>query len=158
MSVKAGEVGESHFFRTVTGNVSPEGEVRLEIPLEAVETRVEIRNERMKSMFFDTQTYPKAILTATIPVDEYENLSVGERQPASIDGQLSLHGMLVDLSSEIFVSRLSDDKVVVETSEPVILDVVSFGLGDGLAALQEIAGLPSISPAVPVSASIVFTQ
>ena len=44
------------------------------------------------------------------------------------------------------------------TSEPIIVNAADFELGAGIAKLQELAGLDSISTAVPVSARLVFRQ
>jgi len=43
-----------------------------------------------------------------------------------------------------------------ETVDPIVVDAAAFGLAPGLAELQKIANLPSITPAVPVTASLLF--
>ena len=60
--------------------------------------------------------------------------------------------------ADLEVTRIANDKVVVATTEPIILDANSFDLGDGLAQLRELASLPSISTAVPVTFSFSFER
>jgi hypothetical protein len=54
------------------------------------------------------------------------------------------------------VTADSSGTLRVLSSRPVILDAKQFGLVDGVTALREIAGLKSISTAVPVSIYLVF--
>ncbi|MBO6764411.1 MAG: hypothetical protein JJ918_05650 [Maricaulis sp.] len=56
------------------------------------------------------------------------------------------------------MTDLNGERVLVETTQPVLLHVDDFGLTDGLATLQDLAGLPSITPVVPVTASLVFER
>ena len=48
--------------------------------------------------------------------------------------------------------------VVASTSKPIIVTAASHGLVDGVEALREIAGLPSISRSVPVTFNVVFEE
>ena len=54
--------------------------------------------------------------------------------------------------------RIEFGHVLVESAAPVLLHIGDFGLTDGLATLQELAGLPSITPVSPVSFSLLFTR
>jgi hypothetical protein len=52
---------------------------------------------------------------------------------------------------------LSDGGIAVTTRQPTILSASTFKLDEGITALKEIAGLQSISSAVPLSFSVVFS-
>ena len=58
--------------------------------------------------------------------------------------------------AEVKVTRLADDGIQATTLKPVIVIANSFDLVRGVEALREVAGLPSISNAVPVSFTVVF--
>ncbi|MEL7486164.1 MAG: YceI family protein [Pseudomonadota bacterium] len=158
VSIKAGDVAESHYFTEIDGSVGPDGAAAVEIALASVETKVDIRNERMRDLLFETEQFPTAAIAAQIDLETIASLAVGERALETVDLTLSIHGADVVAPAALFVTRLGDDRVSVETVEPVLLFAEDFGLGDGVAKLREIAGLPSISLAVPVTASLVFER
>jgi hypothetical protein len=56
------------------------------------------------------------------------------------------------------VTKQADDSLRATTVTPVIINAAAFGYVDGIAKLQELAGLPSIATAVPVTFSIVFSD
>ena len=66
--------------------------------------------------------------------------------------------MASGLSSAVGFKNGTDGSLTVATSEPIIVNAADFELGAGIAKLQELAGLDSISTAVPVSARLVFRQ
>jgi len=56
------------------------------------------------------------------------------------------------------VSNLSETKLVVSSMKPIIINAQRFALVDGVKKLQELAGLPSISNAVPLSFVLSFKK
>ena len=158
VSVKAGDIGETHYFKQLTGSVSPEGQVTVDVPLDSVETYIDIRNERMRDLFFEVAKFPAAKMTATVDLKTFEQMGVGQRQEAEIPIALDLHGLSSEYDAKVFITRIGDTRVSVATTEPVLVSVDEFDLGPGLEELKVIAGLPSITPTVPVTASLVFTQ
>jgi hypothetical protein len=52
---------------------------------------------------------------------------------------------------------VSDSELLVVSAQPVILNVTDYQLGKGVEQLKELAGLPSISYAVPVSFYLTLT-
>ncbi|MBT4599621.1 MAG: YceI family protein, partial [Methylococcales bacterium] len=67
VSVKKNTVGEVHTFNGLSGSIDDNGQVRITISLDSAETRIPVRNERLKSLFFETSKFPLA--TAEIAVD-----------------------------------------------------------------------------------------
>jgi len=155
-SIKSGELIETHFFPGLTGEVSQLGETVITIPLDQVETKIDQRNERMQSLFFQTDTYPLAEIRASVARDGFADLPVGGRLETELDGVLSLHGIDSTVYANVFVTRISPVRVEVATTEPVIVHVADHNLEAGLEALREVANLPSITPAVPVTFTFVF--
>ena len=60
------------------------------------------------------------------------------------------------MTFEVVVARMSDGDLLVMSEKPVVVNAPLFNLADGVEALREIAGLPSISAAVPVSFVLSF--
>ncbi|MEO1251410.1 MAG: YceI family protein [Pseudomonadota bacterium] len=156
ISVKAGEVAESNYFRELQGSVGASGDAEIVIPLDSVETNIDIRNERMRKYLFETDKHPTAAITATIDLDGLSNLGSGARENLDFAGELSLHGATTPIETTLTVTRIDENRVLVETTDPVILYANDFNLIAGVNKLMELAGLPSITPAVPVAASLVF--
>lgn len=158
VSIKAGEIAEANTFETVTGGVSADGAATIEIDLASVSTGVDIRDERMRDIFFVVADNPTATVTAQIDPAAFEALGVGESAETTLDGTLSLKGVEAPFQAAVTVTRAGPDRVIAVSDTPVIVDAGQLQLTEGLAQLQELAGLPSITPAVPVTFSLSFER
>ncbi|BDI60033.1 YceI family protein [Qipengyuania nanhaisediminis] len=158
VSVKAGDVVEANHFEAVSGSVAPGGEARIAIDLASVSTGIDIRDERMRGIFFDTASYPEALVTAQVDPAALAALGPGDSRTMTLDGTLAIKGVAAPFQAPVKVSRTGADTVLVESTAPVIVDAADLELASGLARLQQIAGLPSISPLVPVTFSLNFTR
>lgn len=158
VSIKQGEVAEANTFETVTGSVAGNGEATIEIDLSSVNTGVDIRNERMREIFFNVADNPKAVVTAKVDPASFEALGVGESTDVTLDGTLSLAGVDAPFQAEVSVTRAGPDRVIAVTDKPVIIEAGRYELDDELEQLQQLAGLDSITPVVPVTFSIAFTR
>ena len=156
VSVKAGNVGEAHSFKKLSGSVEPDGTVAVAIDLASVDTGIDIRKQRMRDMLFEVANFPDAKLTAKIDPNAIKALKPGERKTMAVPVTLDLHGTTNAIEAPLTVTRLAGDSVLVETAKPLIVDASAVGLEVGVGKLQEIAKLPAISTAVPVTASLVF--
>ena len=158
VSVKASDIGEAHGFKIINGSVSPQGEAELTIDLASVDTGIEIRDERMREFLFETGAFPQATVTAQIDPASFADMAVGESKALPLVATLDLRGASTQVETEAEVLRAGPDTVIVSNARPIILDAGALGLTDGLAKLQELAGLPSISAAVPVTFSLTYTR
>ncbi len=158
VTIKADEIAEINSFETVTGGVSADGAASIEIDLASVSTGVDIRDERMREIFFVVADNPTASVTAEIDPAQFEALGVGESTKTMLEGTLSLKGVEAPFQTEVQVTRVTADRVVAASIDPVIVDAGSLNLTEGLAQLQELAGLPSITPVVPVTFSLTFER
>jgi len=158
VSIKQGEIAEANTFENVSGSVTAEGAATIEIDLASVSTGVDIRDERMRDIFFVVANNPKATVTAQIDPAAFEALGVGESADTTLDGTLSLTGVEAPFQAEVSVTRAGPDRIIAVSDKPVIIDAGRFELTDELAQLQELAGLASITPAVPVTFSIAFER
>ena len=158
VSVKAGEIAESNSFSGLSGSVSPEGAASVEIDLATIETKVDIRNERMRDIFFEVAEFPTASVSAQIDPAAFETLAIGESMVQPLKATLNVKGVEAPVDTQVSVTRTGENGVLVTSIEPVIIYADALKLTEGLATLQELAGLPSITPAVPVSFSIAFRR
>ncbi|MEM7702750.1 MAG: YceI family protein [Pseudomonadota bacterium] len=158
VSVKSGEIAESNSFSGFTGSVTPEGAASVSIDLSSLETKVDIRNERMRDIFFEVVDHPTATVTAQIDPAAFDALAVGQSVTQPLKATLNVKGVEAPIETQVSVTRTAEDGVLVTSTEPVIVYADALELTDGLATLQELAGLPSITPVVPVSFSIAFKR
>lgn len=157
VTVKAENVAEVHTFDSLSGTIGDGGDVEIAIELASVNTMIAIRNERMQEMLFETSLFPDATITGSINLDALTDMEPGTSVARQIDFELSLHGQSVALAADVQITRTGEG-VVVSTLKPLIVMADSFSLAAGVEKLREVAGLPSISRAVPVSFTVVFEQ
>lgn len=155
VTVKAGDVAEVHRFGTLEGSVSDGGEAVVRIALVSVDTHIPVRDERMRTMLFETATFPTATLTAKLPANALDLPAVASVD-LPLEGKLELHGASQSLKFTVTAMRLGDGRVVVASRQPVIVTADQFGLSAGVEKLREVAKLLAISKAVPVSFVLEF--
>lgn len=158
VSVKADEIAETNEFEALSGSVSEQGAAVLEIDLATVSTGVDIRDERMRDVLFDVAKNPKATVTVQLDARGFESLEVGDNTIQVVEGKLAVKGVEIDVEAEVDVTRTGADRVTVVTTKPVIVGAEALELTDGLAQLQELANLPSITPVVPVTFNLTFER
>lgn len=158
VSIKAGEVAENNRFERLSGTVAADGTASLAIDLASLDTGVDIRNERMREIFFGVTEYPEAKVTATLDPAAFAGLAVGQSLTRPLKATVVLKGAASDVETEVLVTRVSADRVMVVPTAPVIVSTDMFELTDELGELRALAQLPSITPAVPVTFSLAFTR
>ena len=155
VTVKADHVAEVHTFDQLSGAIGEDGSVSIEIALASVNTLVPIRNERMQSMLFETDLFPRGNITSQINSDRIANMAIGSSEEMGLDFTLKLRDLSRTYNATVLVSR-QEAGLIATTLKPIIVSAESFDLVSGVEALREVAGLPSISRAVPVSFTVVF--
>lgn len=156
ISIKNASVAEVHSFGSVLGYIGADGAVQLDIGLDSVATLIEVRDERMRELLFETAAFPTARMTARVEAGILAMVEEGGTVMTDLPVTLSLHGLEQVLSVPVVVIGEGNGSLQVFTPHPVIINAADFGLGAGIAALQKIAGLQSISSAVPVTVHLVF--
>ena len=157
VSTKNAQVAEVLCFDNLQGSVDTStGKANIGIDLSSVNTGIDIRDERMRTYLFDTANNSQATFTATVDMATLQDLKAGEQSVVKLEGELNLAGQSNSVAIDADVTRLTGGGYQVATRAPVILKVDAFGLTPGVAKLQELAGLNSISVAVPVTFSVVF--
>ena len=158
ISVKNSSVAEVHSFTSLVGYIGADGKVRLTVNLDSVETLVPIRNERMREMLFDTANFPAATISTSVDPVIIAAAAQGGTVTTELPISLSLHGIDQALTIPVIVIGEENGHLQVFTAKPVVIKAADFGLEAGVVALQKIAGLQSVSTAVPVTIHLVFVS
>jgi polyisoprenoid-binding protein YceI len=146
-------VAELFRFDELAGAVDGDGNASISIPLNSIDTGVDIRNERMVQFLFETDKYPDAVISASIP----DTLSSDGYYSIDLPATLNLRGKISELTIPVAVNVLGN-QVTVSSTEPVLLDTNAHDFGAGLAKLAEIAKVFHIPTTVPVSFNLAFTK
>ncbi len=153
VSIKNNTIAENNVFTGVTGSITDDGNIAIQIDLASVETRVDIRNQRMRELFFDVANHPVALITAQLTVPEMAQLDAGAPLERSLPLTLSLHGSEATIEAKLRAIAVGSE-LFVTTLEPILVSVSDYGLAAGVTALREIAGLNAIASTVPVSVNL----
>lgn len=150
ITVKNGDFDEEHELTGVSGSLTEDGELRMELDMATVETFIPIRNERMAEHLFQTADHPFARIEAKL---DYGVLwvEVGETQTTPVDFTLMLRDIPLDLTASVRIEHVADGHVRVTTAAPISVAAAPLQLMDGIDTLQELAGLESIDRDIAVN-------
>ena len=158
VSIKNASIAEVHRFDSLVGFISASGQLQVAVDLDSVETLIPIRNERMRALFFNTASFPTATVTATLEPALLEALQEAGTLTTELPVNLSLHGLEKTLAVPVTAFSEGQGKLRVFSSQPVIVQAGDFNLDAGVEALRQVAGLKSISSAVPVTLNLLFVH
>ena len=158
ISIKNLSIAETHEFRNLSGTIDDEGNLEIKIPLSSVETKIPIRNERMKKMLFETSKFANALVTSKIDLSFSKGASVGEIIQRKENFSIDLHGFQQKNEAHIAVTLEKGGVVRVDSVRPIIVNASSHELSAGIDALRVVAKLSSIAESVPVSFNLYFHE
>jgi len=158
ISVKKSKVAETHYFKAIEGSVDDSGNISVDVDLSSAETNIAIRNDRLSSMLFEVSKFPKANITASIDPKTLSSLKVGDSVIQAMSFNVSLHGVENTIKTKVRIIKLNNNKILVFSVTPIIIDASKYKLTEGIEMLRKAAKLPSISPVSPVSFSFMFQQ
>ncbi|MEL6233428.1 MAG: OmpA family protein [Pseudomonadota bacterium] len=156
-SVKNVTVIESSKIAQISGSIEDDGSAQVQIALESVDTGIDLRNVRMRFLFFETYKYPVATVSLKIDPAALRDLELVRRLPVRVAYMLDLHGVVRELTAEIVVTLIADGLVSVSSTTPIPIAAADFDLTEGVARLEEAANV-SIIPAGSVSFDFIFKR
>ena len=157
-TIKNSAVVESHTFERFSGEVTLSGAANIRVDLASLETRIPIRNERMGTLLFNIDQFPSLDISSKLDLKSLANMEEGASTHLEVPAKINLHGTEANILLPLVVTRLSSKRFQVVTTKPVIAYASQFGLTKGVEALRLIAQLATITPAVPVTFSLIFEQ
>lgn len=153
-SIKFNELGEVNTFGDISGSVSEDGAVTLDIGLASVNTGVDIRNERMIEHVF--RNVATATVTGALDMETMNAMGVGDVGSVVFEANLSFVGVDLPIDADLTVARLSEDKVLVTTTDMILLHTADIEADTGIDKLKELASLDSITRVAPVTMTLIF--
>ena len=138
-SVKNETKVEASSLATFSGTISEAGDAEVRVALDSVDTKIDLRNVRMRFLFFETFKFPEAIITAHIDPALIADLSTKRRMTVTLPYTLDLHGVKMERTSDVTVTLIDDNTVVVSSVAAIPVNTVDFNLDGGITKLQEAA-------------------
>ncbi len=156
-TVKKNSVVELSSFAKFAGNIDADGTASLRVLLDSIDTKIDIRNVRMRFLMFETFNYPEATITLNLSADDVADLRASRRKTLTLPYDISLHGVTLQRSDDVVVTLLDENRISVASGPPVTLMTKDFGLDDGVKKLEEAADV-TILPAGTVTFDLIFDR
>lgn len=157
ISLKKGTIAETNHFADIQGEIDEIGNATVRIVLNSVETYADIRNVRMRFLFFETFIHPVATISVKIDRGSLNDLPQKRRKIVPMNYTLSLHGKEVRRSARFSLFLIDENHVSVANTDPIFVGVTDFELQEGLARLEQAAQV-DISPMAIVSFDFSFAR
>ncbi len=157
MSIKKGNVAETSTFATISGLITEDGKAQIRVLMDSVDTKVDLRNVRMRFLFFETFLHPEATITVNLDPEVLQDLHQTRRKLIDVTYVLSLHGVTVEKTAEVAVTLISNDRVTVSATTPIAVTLAEHNLEEGRGKLQEAANV-DIAPLGIVSFDFTFNR
>ena len=163
VTTKAGQAGvggvaEVQAFRRFAGTLDAQGKIEFNIDLTSVETGIEIRDERMRTMLFNVGATPKATFAATLDALTLQGLEAAISRDVDVAGTLSLAGVSKPVAAKLRVTRLGKNAMLVTTRAPIVVNAIDYGLRAGVEALREVVALNFLASTAPVTFALVLNE
>jgi outer membrane protein OmpA-like peptidoglycan-associated protein len=155
-SIKKNTIVETNTIRNISGRIEPDGTAKVEFDLDSVDTGVDLRNVRMRFLFFETYKFPIATVLLKVNKADFAELATKRRMTVPLTFTLNLHGVDKELKSDAIVTMLTDSSVSIASKAPVIVKVEDYGLLPNIDKLQQAANVTNIVPTASVTYDFVF--
>jgi len=152
ISIKKGNIAETHVFNDISGHIL-NGKAQFTIKPDSVDSRVPIRNERMREFLFETNVYPTIEINANVG-DLVSSLKPGQSNMMTIPASLSMHGATKEIKLETRLSVINANTIVVSSTQSVLIRAADFDMVDGITKLASLVNNLAIAETVPVNFSL----
>lgn len=144
------KIVETHSFASFTSTIAPDGLARITVKLDSVDTNNDLRNVRMRFLFFESFKFPEAIVSARLTPFMAQGVQASGSATLAIPFTFDLHGTQRQVSADVAVMAEGQDRLSVSSARPFRFRVADFGLQDNLTKIAQTAGGFQIEPEMDV--------
>ena len=144
-------VTEQSQFTSSHAMLDKQGNFKMMVDLNSVQTNIEIRDQRIKDWVFQTAQFAMAEITGKVDMNVIHQLQLGESISFKQPLMLHIHGKELPIEAHLSSQRTQADKIMVSTLSPVVLDTKAMDMSQGVMQLVEVMGLKTIVEQIPVS-------
>ncbi len=156
VSIKKKNIAESHRFTDFSGDIA-EGRATIAIKPDSIDSRVPIRDERMRAFLFETDTFPIIEINANVN-EVMGNLNDGDSLLVELPITVAMHGENKTTKAFVRVTAVTDTKLIVTSTQPILVRAADYKMTEGIQKLSSLVNNLPIAESVPVSFSLVFVQ
>ena len=156
VSIKKGNIAETHTFSDLSGSIT-ENEGVLIIKPDSIDSKVPIRDERMREFLFETNLYPTIVVS--IALDEgLDKLIKNKTIAVTLPATLEMHGQQAEVNVNARVTQVDDSTLLVTSTSSVLVKATTFKMVEGIQKLSSLVNGLDIAEMVPVNFSLVFSK
>ena len=156
IATKNARVADNHYFTDLSGSVDDDGNAELTVRTASVQSNIDKRDARLRSILFRVAEYPEANVSLRVRKSYVQPQPPGSSRQLDVSANVSMLGVDFLQQARLNVVHLANGNVEVSTIEPILLGIESYGMGPAIDELRKLAGLKSISTKVPISFRLVF--
>jgi OOP family OmpA-OmpF porin len=149
---------ESSSFATFDASIEPTGGATITVALDSVDTLVDLRNVRMRFLFFETFIYPEATVRVQLTPEMVADLPARRRETLTVPFTFDLHGVEAQLEAPVTVTLLGDDQISIASAAPISIAASDFGLAENITKLENAVGGISVVPSATVTFDLLFQR
>lgn len=154
-STKNTSIVETNTFSGLSGTLDADGTAVIKIQLNSIDTGIDLRNVRMRFLFFETFKFPELTISADVDPQEVSDLATNDSKQITLPVEVDLHGVKQTLETEVSLKLVQENQVSVSSVEPILIAADQFDLAAGVTRLEEAAGV-TLLPSGAVSFELLF--
>jgi polyisoprenoid-binding protein YceI len=157
IAIKDARVADNHYFTRFDAYIDNNGQVKLTVDTESVQTNIAKRDQRLRDILFQVADFPQVLAQLKVRRSYLKSQPAGSQNIVKVKGHLNMLGISQPTHARLQVTHLANGQVSVNTIEPILVDSEDYGMLPGINALTKLAGLKTISIKIPVSFNLVFS-
>ncbi|MCX4029749.1 YceI family protein [Endozoicomonas sp. SM1973] len=151
-------VKETQLISGVSGQVNDQKQAEIKIDLATIDTKIPIRNDRIKQWVLDTTNYRYATVKADLSGIDEQKLTVGAVKQMEVDGKLTIRETTLPIKLFVKVIKSSATDYLVESYQDTSINISQYGGEAGVQQMTKVMGLKSITSVVPVKWALTLKQ
>ncbi|MDE1460902.1 YceI family protein [Spartinivicinus poritis] len=151
-------VKETQLISGVSGQVNDQKQAEIKIDLATIDTKIPIRNDRIKQWVLDTTNYRYATVKADLSGIDEQKLTVGAAKQMEVDGQLTIRETTLPIKLFVKVTKNAAADYLVESYQDTSININQYGGEAGVQQMTKVMGLKSITSVVPVKWALTLKQ
>jgi OOP family OmpA-OmpF porin len=155
-SVKNKSTFETHGFTHIEGKIGKGGEAQVTLDLASFDTGIDLRNVRMRYLFFQTFRYPHAVIKAQLDKAQLDSMLSTVSLTYPLKFTIELHGITRELTHDVVITRIAGNAISVAVTKPIVILASDFGLTDGVSRLENAVRDVVISPVASITFDLIF--
>lgn len=151
-------VKETQLIKGVVGTVDNQKQAEIKIDFSTIDTKIPIRNQRIKEWVLDTTQFRYGTVKADLSAIDDQKINVGESSQMTVKGDFTIRDKTLPVTLYIKLTKESATEYSVSSYEPTVINTSEFDSNGGVQKMTQVMGLKSINNVIPVSWQLKLTE